>query len=402
MLTARVAIIGGGLSGLYAAALLEERGVRDYVLLEARDTWGGRRLSVSPATCADGAGPQAGTGHFDLGATWFWPDLQPDLQRLVATLGLETFEQHEPRDVLVEHSRARPFNRMEGYRFVPAARRLVGDMGALVEAIRRRLTGGELISGCRVKRLRHLGECIDVDADDTLGRPVSYRVAHVLLAVPPRLAAHTIDFVPALPDALALPWKHCATWMAPHAKYVAVFDRPFWREQGLSGEARSSVGPLAEIHDASAQGGHAALFGFLGVPASERRQVPEAVLLAHCRAQLVRLFGDAVGAPHAEFLKDWASDPDTAVAADQIPGAHQAMSLPFTAVSGAWRNRLVGIASEWSPECSGYVAGALDAARRSVEALMATTAAGSLFSCNESIGCDAMRSNRRNGLEAWR
>ena len=41
-MTARIAIIGGGLSGLYAAALLEQHGIQDYVLLEARETFGGR------------------------------------------------------------------------------------------------------------------------------------------------------------------------------------------------------------------------------------------------------------------------------------------------------------------------------------------------------------------------
>src|SRR3546814_12909940 len=44
--SARIAIIGGGLSGLYAAALLEERGIKDYVVLEARETFGGRIISV--------------------------------------------------------------------------------------------------------------------------------------------------------------------------------------------------------------------------------------------------------------------------------------------------------------------------------------------------------------------
>ena len=36
-----IAILGGGLSGLYAAFLLEQRGI-DYILLEARDRLGGR------------------------------------------------------------------------------------------------------------------------------------------------------------------------------------------------------------------------------------------------------------------------------------------------------------------------------------------------------------------------
>ena len=47
MQTARIAIIGAGLSGLYAAWLLESHGVQDYVLLEARDTLGGRIASAS-------------------------------------------------------------------------------------------------------------------------------------------------------------------------------------------------------------------------------------------------------------------------------------------------------------------------------------------------------------------
>ena len=40
----RVVIIGAGISGLYAATLLEKTGV-DYVILEARDRTGGRVLS---------------------------------------------------------------------------------------------------------------------------------------------------------------------------------------------------------------------------------------------------------------------------------------------------------------------------------------------------------------------
>jgi len=37
-----------------------------------------------------------------------------------------------------------------------------------------------------------------------------------------RLIASTWD--PALRATLAQQWRHTATWMAPHAKYVAVFD----------------------------------------------------------------------------------------------------------------------------------------------------------------------------------
>jgi len=161
--------------------------------------------------------------------------------------------------------------------------------------------------------------------------------------------------------------------MAPHAKYVAVYDTPFWREQGLSGEARSAVGPMGEIHAASSGDGDAALFGFLGVPAHVRRQAPEAVLLAHCRAQLVRLFGEQAAQPKAEILKDWASDPHTAVPGDGNPDLNHPVPPPATASAAPWENRLIGIASEWSPNFSGYVAGAIEAARLGVETLLLPT-----------------------------
>jgi monoamine oxidase len=368
-LTRRIAIIGGGLSGLYAATLLEQRGIKDYILLEARNTFGGRILSVPE---------DSATERYDLGATWFWPAMNPDLAALIEALGLETFEQFEAGDMLVEHSRSAAPTRVNGYLSAPPALRVAGGMAALTDAIRDRLTAGCLISGHRVRHLRHLGDCVEVEASDALGSTICHRATHVLLAVPPRLAATTIAFRPMLPEATLQSWQQCGTWMAPHAKYVAVFDEPFWRKHGLSGEARSAVGPLAEIHDASAHRGGAALFGFLGVPAQVRGKTPEAVLLAHCRAQLVRLFGDRAGAPSAEFLKDWTSDPYTAVMADQHPIPHHSAVLRSTAPAGAWQDRLIGIASEWSPRFSGYVAGAVDAARLGVAVLHAPDATASL------------------------
>ena len=80
--------------------------------------------------------------------------------------------------------------------------------------------------------------------------------------MPPRLVVERVGFEPPLPDPLAHAWADCPTWMAPHAKYVAVYPRPFWRAQGLSGSARSYAGPMVEIHDASpADEGMGALFG---------------------------------------------------------------------------------------------------------------------------------------------
>ena len=83
-------IIGGGISGLYAATLLLERG-SSCLLLEARPHLGGR---VRTELC---------DGHpLDLGPSWFWPDLNPRLSTLVDKLGLSHYPQFLEGDALLE------------------------------------------------------------------------------------------------------------------------------------------------------------------------------------------------------------------------------------------------------------------------------------------------------------
>ena len=153
MQVVRIAIVGAGLSGLYAAYLLERQGIRDYVLLESRDVLGGRIASV---TASRHSAPHA-TGsidQFDLGPTWFWPDYQRELHRLVEDLGLERFEQFESGDMVVERSPDEPPARVHGYANSPPSMRLIGGMGALIEALRRTLDSSRIITGQTVSRLR--------------------------------------------------------------------------------------------------------------------------------------------------------------------------------------------------------------------------------------------------------
>ena len=367
---ARVAIIGGGLSGLTAAMLLAQQGVHDVVLFEARHTLGGRILSVDASGAVVDASEPA-LDRFDLGPSWFWPGLQPQLDRLVEELGLQRFAQFEGGDLLVERAPHEAPLRMKGYASSPPSMRLAGGTGALIAAICGRLDHTQLRTGQTVRRLCQVGSHIELHSEDASGALTTWCVDQVLLALPPRLAEDHITFEPPLPSHLASRWRATPTWMAPHAKYVAMYDAPFWRDQGLSGSARSAIGPMGEIHDVSMPGGHAALFGFLGVPARGRRRVTDAALRAHCRAQLGRLFGERAAAPVADALKDWAMDALTATGADQDSGGQHGEAPPRCVDSGPWQGCLTGIGSEWSRPFPGYLAGAVDAATLGVQACLA-------------------------------
>ena len=373
MRDADILIVGGGLSGLYAAWRLQQQGI-DWRLIEARDTLGGRILSVPAAAAAQApktAGTREQTDRFDLGPSWFWPGYQHQLDRLVQQLGLERFEQHENGDMMVEHSPHAPPVRMPGYVNSPPSMRLLGGMGSLIDALQQRLDSSRIVTGQAVRHLHCTDARLEIDSEDASGRVTNWRASQVLLAVPPRLVVERIAFTPALPASLAQAWQATATWMAPHAKYFALYDRPFWREQGLSGEARSTCGPLGEIHDASLPGGSAALFGFFGIPARLRQSVAEEVLRSHCRAQLARLFGPQAVQPMAELFKDWAVDGHTATVADGEGAAQHPQAPALGAATGPWVGRLTGIGSEWSSQFPGYVAGAIDAASRGLETLPA-------------------------------
>ena len=365
---ARIAIIGGGISGLYAAYLLERQGIFDYVLLEARERLGGRVLSVA----LDGtvAGLSDPIERFDLGPSWFWPDFQPQLDSLVAELGLERFVQPVQGVSVIERVAGAVPVRIQGYATSPSSVRLLGGMTALVDALAANINPDKVRTGQAVRCLRACEQYLEIESVSGNGSQESWLVEHMLLAAPPRLLARNIEFSPALPPSVAQLWRSTPTWMAPHAKYLAVFESAFWNKTGLSGQARSAVGPMVEIHDASSPGGHSALFGFIGIPAQTRNVMPQEQLQAMCRAQLVRLFGLEAGNPVAEFLKDWAQDPLTSVAQDLLDGGQYSFSLEPTFDTSPWAGRLIGIGSEWSPQFPGYIAGAIEAASSGVRMIL--------------------------------
>lgn len=346
---AEVLVVGAGLTGLSLAATLSAAG-RDVWLAEGRDRIGGRVLSRA-----------VGGDRFDLGPAWFWPG-QPRIAAMVDALGLAAFPQFaDGRLVFQDASGA--IRRDIDMAPMAGALRIAGGAASLTDALATRIPQGRIVAGWRLLSIRCEGDAL-IAGFETPAGPADARTSQVALCLPPRLVA-SLDFTPTpagLPTLAKTP-----TWMAGHAKFLAVYDRPFWRAEGLSGDAISHRGPLAEVHDASPDGGDAgALFGFVGAPAGDR---PEATLTADATAQLGALFGEPAASPAHVFYEDWAEEPMTSVAADREGLSAHPNYGPLPAFEPPYSGRLVFASSETGRGFGGFLEGALEAAEDAAAAL---------------------------------
>ncbi|CAD7703440.1 unnamed protein product [Ostreobium quekettii] len=356
-----VLIGGGGLSGLSLALHLKRAGI-PFLLVEARDRLGGRILSPSLRYGAEAAA-------FDAGPAWYWPG-QPRMVSLVRSLGLTPFEQHSAGASVHEDERGR-VSRDAWSGSMAGSLRLDGGFGALVEAMVGELPQEAILLSHRLTKLcREEGNPSSrvVAQVSSMGGDVRIMAECAVLAMPPRVVAQAVDFAGGLPESALGAMGAVPTWMAGQAKLIATFDRPFWREAGLSGDGISRRGPLAEIHDASPRsGGPYALFGFVATPPDGRRDAD--ALKADAKAQLVRMYGPGANAPLEIVVKDWAFEEETATAGDWGRGrGHPAYGLP-RALKGLWDGRLLMGSTEVAWESGGFLEGALEAAEAVMDQL---------------------------------
>ena len=98
-----------------------------------------------------------------------------------------------------------------------------------------------------MRAIRRSGEGVELDGDG-----VVVRAGEAIVAIPPNLTG-AITFEPALPA-----WRmrlQQAISQGSVTKYLAVYDEPFWRADGLSGEGFAPHQLVRELYDNSPPSG---------------------------------------------------------------------------------------------------------------------------------------------------
>jgi len=360
-----VSIVGGGLSGLYVAFKLAARNI-DFTLFESRERLGGRiRSEVIGSDMSDG---QTGPG-IDLGPAWFWPG-QYHVAELLRELDLEkyVFEQSSDGDSIIEYANG-SVQSVRGGASMAGSLRLSSGMRRLIDRLLDGIPTDNIVTSGTVVDIAHSPEGVKIIANSN-ERQLDVFSQYAVLALPPRVTVESIQFSPELGNETISKLRSVPTWMAAEAKFVAVYDKPFWRHRHLSGDALSQIGPLTEIHDASPEhGGPYALFGFVGVPAVQRFEHEHSIKSASIE-QLARMFGDDALSPVAIFYKDWAFDQRTSTEQDRRGVRSHPMAglelhqFPDSPVLWAGTETADSL-----NQSNGYLEGAIEAGNRAVSLL---------------------------------
>jgi monoamine oxidase len=258
--------------------------------------------------------PKAASWDSQTFATWVQRNTRTEGARRLFELATEAVWAAEPGDVSLLHvlfytHSGGGFNTLVGTgggaqqdRFHGGSQRIALLMAAELGKERLRL-------GAPVRRIEHGedGVVLHADGPGEKAGGLAVRARRAIVAIPPTLAGR-VAYDPPLPAR-----RDQLTQRMPQGtviKTMAIYEHPFWREEGLSGQATSDVGPARVVFDNSpSDGSPGVLLGFLegrlarqwgARPARERR---EAILAGHAR-----LFGERAACPQRFIERVWAEE----------------------------------------------------------------------------------------------
>lgn len=245
-------------------------------------------------------------------ATWVRRNTRTAAARSLFELATEAVWAAEPSDVSLLHilfytHSGGGFNTLVGTGGGAQQDRFHGGSQRLATELAEGVGGERVRLGSPVRRIEHGGVGVSLLADGSTGAARTVRARRAIVAVPPTLAGR-IAYDPPLPAI-----RDQLTQRMPQGsviKTMAIYEEPFWRAEGLSGQATSDLGPARVTFDNSPPDARpGVLLGFLEGrfarhwatrPAAERRA---AILAGHAR-----LFGERARRPAGFLERIWAEE----------------------------------------------------------------------------------------------
>jgi monoamine oxidase len=239
-------------------------------------------------------------------ATWLRRNVASASARTLFEIGCEAVWAQEPSDLSFLHvlfytHSAGGFDALIGTSGGAQQDRFVGGSQVISHKLAEPL-GKALHLSAPVRAVAHGPDGVTVSADG-----VTAKGKRAILAIPPTLCAR-IAYDPPLPGARDQLTQRVAQGTV--TKCMAIYDEPFWRAQGLTGQATSETGPVRVTFDNSPpDGSPGVLLGFLeGHHARQLGQVSPTQRRDAVVGTFARLFGARAGRPEAYVDRVWADE----------------------------------------------------------------------------------------------
>lgn len=230
-------------------------------------------------------------------------------------------------------------------------RRVEGGMYEVCRAMGEEL-GDVVRYGAAVTSVEHGADSATLVMAD--GSRVEAR--QIISTLPPKLAAK-MHHVPALPQ-----WRAETAANVPSGNVIKaflVYEEPFWREQGLSGQSSADEGAIRVTFDSTTgENARGLLMGYFeGADADSLSKRSISLRQRSFVESVTRTFGDVASKPIDYLERDWSIEPFTG-------GCHGAHFAPGVwTVSGPVLAEPVGVihwaGAEYSSRFNGYMEGAV-------------------------------------------
>lgn len=197
---------------------------------------------------------------------------------------------------------------------------------------------------------------------------LSYQSKFVVIALPPSVVNAKITFTPELPVMKKKMLQSIFPGSA--SKYHAVYDKPFWRGQGLSGQWNKSQGFLMESVDNSIENQEEGIITFFvyGVDSVQLSKLSEEERKQLLIEELVKLYGESARHPKYFLTQDWSEETYTngCFSGHFIPGGF----IKYGEYVRSTANGIHWAGTETATIWNGYFEGAVRSGEREARKIM--------------------------------